>query len=252
MRVAALYDVHGNLPALEAVLADVALEDVDVILLGGDVIVGPMPCETLDLLLQLGDGVRFLAGNHEREVVEILAGGPDPTGLPPDWAVLQRWAAGQLTSAHREAIERFEREIVLDVDGLGPTRFCHGSPRRDDEILTSITPDDAVREACSGVREPTIVGGHTHVQFDRRAGGRRLVNAGSVGLPWERPAGAYWALLGPDVTLRRAPYDLPAAAERLTGTGCPHAAELVVAALLDPPDGDETARAFERAAGRTG
>ena len=73
--------------------------------------------------------------------------------------------------------------MTLEVDGLGPVVFCHGSPRADDEILTRITPEDVVEEACNG--SAVVVGGHTHVQFDRVAGRTRCVNAGSVGIPYE-------------------------------------------------------------------
>ena len=114
----------------------------------------------------------------------------------------------------------------MTVDGLGRVLFCHGSPRSDEEILTRISSEERVAAACAGVEEATVVCGHTHVQFDRDVAGKRLVNAGSVGMPYEAQPGAYWALLGPDVELRRTAYDLEAAAAAIRATGFPGADEL--------------------------
>ncbi len=250
MRVAALYDIHGNLPALEAVLAELEDVDPDIVVVGGDVAAGPMPGDALDALLGLARPVRFVCGNGDRELVDAFDGASDPASLPPDWAELQRWAAGRLTRSQRDALAGFEATVVLAIDVLGATRFCHGSPRRDDELLTSATPAGTVAEACAGVAESVVVCGHTHVQFDRRIEASRLVNAGSVGLPYEGRPGAYWALLGPDVSLRRTAYDLDRAVERIRATGCPFVEEAIVSPLLDPPSPREATAAFERAAGR--
>jgi predicted phosphodiesterase len=173
MRVAALYDVHGNRAALEAVLAE--LEGMDVhIVSGGDLVAGPHGRNCLDLLLGLGDRATFVRGNADREVDELAE-------------VVDEWSPG----------------VVLTVDGLGPVEFCHATPESDEEIITRLTPDDVVR---SRFASPLTVVGHTHVQFDRIVGGIRVVNAGSVGMPYEAKPGAYWALLGPDVELRRTEY----------------------------------------------
>ena len=222
MRVAALYDVHGNLPALEAVLADARFADVDLVVSGGDVAAGPFPRECLELLEALGDKVRFVRGNADRE--------------------LQGWPAGRLAGHELEALQAWPTTVEVDVDGLGPVAFCHGSPRSDDEILTSITPDPDVREACGDA--PVVVGGHTHVQFDRLAGGTRLVNAGSVGSPYEGRRGAFWALLGPDVLLVSTEYDVENAVERIRATGYDNADDLC-GWLLTPVPADEATRFFE-------
>ncbi len=103
----------------------------------------------------------------------------------------------------------FAAGVVFDVDGLGLTLFCHGSPRSDTEIITTATTDERLRGILGGVEQRTVVGGHTHRQFDRRVDGWRVVNAGSVGMPYEGRPGAYcWALLGPGVELRRTAYDV--------------------------------------------
>ena len=138
---------------------------------------------------------------------------------------------------------------VLDVDGLGPVRFCHASPRNDTEIFTAISPPERVAPMLAGVTEATVVCGHTHVQFDRAVGGRRVVNAGSVGMPYEDEPGARWCLLGPGVELRCTPYDLAAAAERIRATRAPDPDELA-GVVEHPPAADEATRFFEETASR--
>jgi predicted phosphodiesterase len=228
-RVAALYDIHGNLPALEAVLREVECEAPDVVVVGGDVAAGPMPCETLDLLLSLDGDVRFIRGNADRELVahfDGTAGGEDDG----PWTRRDAWAAAQLTRAQRDLLARLEPAL-----GLGATLFCHGSPRRDDEPITRVTPAERLDEMLRGTRERLVVCGHTHVQFDRRHGGARIVNAGSVGMHWEGRPGAYWLMLSPAVELRRTPYDIDAAARRMRATGYPGPEEIIARLEADDP-----------------
>jgi diadenosine tetraphosphatase ApaH/serine/threonine PP2A family protein phosphatase len=240
MKVAALYDIHGNLPALEAVLAEPDVAAADVVVIGGDALEGPMPVETLALLDGLGDRVRPLRGNTEREVLERRGADPEEGGV---WDRRATWVAAQLGSDQLARIAAWPATVAVDVDGLGPTRFCHATPRDDYEIFTAITPAEVV-EPMLAAAEPTVVCGHTHVQFDRRIGERRVVNAGSVGLPYEDVAGARWCLLGPDVELRRTAYDMEAAAERIGATGLPEAAELA-RQTLDPTTAEEATRHFD-------
>jgi predicted phosphodiesterase len=218
--VAALYDVHGNLPALEAVLADPRCADVDTVVCGGDLCAGPMPAEVLGLMHE-HDAV-FVRGNADRE--------------------LRGWPSERLSTDQLEALRSWPTAITLDVEGLGTVVFCHGSPRRDDEIITRVTPAEAVEEACGGL--PLVVGGHTHVQFDRRTGATRMVNAGSVGMPYEGRRGAFWALVGPDVALMSTEYDADVAAARIRATGYPQADE-VVETLTTPPSAEEATSFFE-------
>jgi predicted phosphodiesterase len=196
VRVAALYDIHGNLHALDAVLAAV---DADLILVGGDAVAGPWPSETLERLRELGDGVRFIRGNADREVASEL-----PGLAPPAVMNLVR---KQLTEEQIAFLGTWSLTDSIEVDGLGPVLFCHATPRSDDEILTRISTEERWQVALAGVDEPTVVCGHTHVQFDRRIGETRLVNSGSVGMPYEDEPGAYWTLLGPDVAFRRTQYE---------------------------------------------
>jgi putative phosphoesterase len=199
-RVAALYDVHGNLPALDAVLDEV---DADVVLVGGDVAAGPWPAETLERLRGLGDRVRWIRGNADRELVSPSEATED--GGPP--AHLMSWTRGRLSNEQLEFLGAFPVTETIDVDGLGRVLFCHATPRSDDELLTRISDDARWRAALEGVDADVVVCGHTHVQFDRRVGEVRLVNAGSVGMPYEARPGAYWLALGPDVQHRRTEYD---------------------------------------------
>jgi predicted phosphodiesterase len=241
VRVAALYDVHGNLPALEAVLAEVEEAEPDVVVVGGDMVLGPMPGETLERLLELGERALFVRGNCDRVMGEEITEG----GLNADRA---RWSAEQLQRGQRAWLAALPDTQSVDVDGLGPTLFCHGSPRSDEEILTAISSELRVAEAVKGVAEGVVVCGHTHVQFDRPAAEKRVVNAGSVGMPYESVPGAYWALLGPGLDLRRTDYDREAAAAAIRGTGFPDADDFADANVLTIPSGHEATELFERMA----
>jgi predicted phosphodiesterase len=246
-RVAAIYDVHGNLPALEAVLAAVDAAGVDEIVVGGDVVPGPMPRETLDRLLDLGPRARFLRGNTDRLVVAAFDGDPLDR-LPAFVREPIAWSAAQLDRRHRDVLAALPLTLALPVRGLGEVLFCHATPRSDEENVTRLTPAERVRPALDGVAQGVVVCGHTHMQYDRTVDGVRLVNAGSVGMPFGAP-GAYWLLLGPEVQLVRTAYDLAGAAERVRGTAYPQAADFASRNVLAPPSEEEILRAFERPAG---
>jgi putative phosphoesterase len=243
MRIAALYDVHGNLPALEAALADVDKESVDVVLSGGDLLLGPQPSECLDLMRERD--ATFIRGNCDRTVASG-AGQEDP------WRDRVTWTASRLSDGQLAFVRTWPESVSIEVDGLGPTLFCHGSPRSDEEIITAITPPKRLDPILDGVRERVVVCGHTHVQFDREIGDRRLINAGSVGLPYEGEAGiACWSLLGPDVELRRARYAVDLAVQALDATGYPDDDGAVRGFLLEPSSAEEATAHFESVAGRS-
>jgi predicted phosphodiesterase len=245
MRVAALYDIHGNLPALEAVLAEPDVAAADLVVVGGDALAGPMPAETLRLLVALGDRAAWVRGNTEREVIEQRDADPADGEL---WDRRATWVAGRLTAEDLASAESWPLAVTVAVDGLGPVRFCDATPRNDFEIFTAISPPDRVAPMLAGVSEATVVCGHTHVQFDRMVAGRRIVNAGSVGMPYEGSPGARWCLLGPDVALRMTAYDAEAAAVRIRATELPDAGEFA-ADLLHPATAAEATREFEALAG---
>jgi putative phosphoesterase len=213
VKVAALYDVHGNLPALEAVLGDVSQEGFDLVVVGGDVTWGPWPAESLALLRDLDREVRFLRGNCDREVLE----------LPPDsdYAETNAWVAGRLDPGAAELVATWPFAVELEIDGLGQVCFWHATPRSDDERVTPRTPEAALGAAFEGARADVIVVGHTHVQFEVPVGRQRLVNAGSVGFGYEGEPGAYWLELGPGVRHRRSEYDYQPAAAAMSASAWP-------------------------------
>ncbi len=195
MRVAALYDIHGNLPALEAVLAEAG--DADAIVVGGDVVGGAFPAETVERLRALADRALWLRGNAERELVEEPTGkaGPPPEELERMRSTLRREQVDFLYA--------LPPTLELELGGLGRVLFCHATPWNDLDIVTPLTPSERIERILDGVDADLVVGGHTHMQ-DRRG---RWLNPGSVGMPYEDDDGAFWAMLGPGVELRRTPYD---------------------------------------------
>jgi putative phosphoesterase len=242
MRVAALYDIHGNLPALEAVFQEIRQAEVDHVVVGGDVLPGPMPLETLTFLLDLDIPVQFIQGNGDREVLAQMAG----TGnIPEPFREVMRWTAQQLDPEHERWLTSWPATLRVEISGLGEVLFCHATPRNDTEIFTRLTPEDRLLPIFEGLGVPLVLCGHTHMQFDRMIGKVRVVNAGSVGMPFQEP-GAYWLLLGPDVQLRHTPYDLTEAAERIRETQYPQAQEFAANNVLQPPSEAETLEAFTR------
>ena len=190
MPVAALYDIHGNLAALEAVLAEVP--DDATILVGGDVVAGgEQPSETLARLRGLDDRVKWLRGNADRELH------PDEEGLAPDEFLAE--ARSQLSEEEIEFLHELPPTQRID-DVL----YCHASPRNDLDIFTERTPEERIAFLFDALDVPTVVCGHSHTQFERTVGGVRVINAGSVGMPYEEEPGAYWLL---DLVHRRTPYD---------------------------------------------
>lgn len=246
MRVAALYDIHGNLPALEAVLDEVRAAGVDQAVIGGDVLPGPMPCETLELLKGSGLSVRGIRGNGER-VVLAERRGDDIHEVPEGHRDLIRWTAAQLQPQQAAWLTAWPATCHIDVAGLGRVLFCHATPRSDTELFTRTTPEETLLPVFASAAADVVVCGHTHMQFERRVGVTCVVNAGSVGMPFQQPRGAYWLLLGPGIELRRTAYDAGAAALRLRATGCPQVEESCVRYVLSPPDEDETLRMFRPA-----
>ncbi len=233
MRVAALSDIHGNLPALEAVLADVERESVDAVLVAGDTVSGPWPVEVFDLLADVE--ARIVRGNADREVLE----------RGEQFGKLATWCADRLGETRLATAGAWPLTLELEVDVLGTTLMCHSTPDADDPIYTRVTPEPVLLDLMADVRADVVLCGHTHMQYDRRlSGGLRLVNPGSVGLPYEGRAGAYWALLGPEAEFRRSDYDTVAAAEAVQALGAP-VDEQLLAYLVDPPTSEDTTAYFE-------
>jgi 16S rRNA processing protein RimM len=217
VRVAALYDVHGNLPALEAVLAEVEHESVDQIVFGGDIVSGPFPKGTFELVRSVGG--TCIRGNAEWREGEWGS-------HPWIWEQLGLEASAWLKDLPETAV-------------LGGVLFCHATPRSDIEIVTPATTDERLAEIIAGVEQELVVAGHTHMQQDRRVERWRFVNAGSVGRPFEDEPGAYWAIVGDEVELRRTEYDLETAAAAIRASGHPRAAEVAEENVLRVPSREE-------------
>ena len=246
MRIAAIYDIHANLPALEAVIAEIRQQEVDRVVVGGDVLPGPMPRETLERLQDLDLPVQFIYGNGEVAVLEQLAG-RDPTAVPEPYRPIIRWTAEQLGTEQERFLATWPKTLCLDVPGWGEVLFCHATPRNENECFTRLTPESQLLPVFAGVSAALVVCGHTHMQFDRQVARIRVVNAGSVGMPFGNPA-AQWLLLAPDVELRRTPYDLPQAAERIRGSAYPQAEDFAAHSVLGPPSEQAMLELFSRVA----
>jgi putative phosphoesterase len=245
MRIAVLCDIHGNLPALEAVLRQLEREPVDRFVIGGDLLPGPMPCETVDRLKRLRAPVDYLFGNGEVAVLAELRS-PGSAKVPEKFRDGIRWNAMQLTREDADSVARWPKTVRLDVPGIGSVLFCHGTPRSEDEIFTRVTPEELLRPIFDPLDAAVIVCGHTHMQFDRMVGRTRVVNAGSVGMPFGR-TGADWLLLAPEVELRQTTYDLGAAAETVRATPYPQAQEFADRYILNPPSEEDILKAYTAA-----
>ncbi|MEH6973803.1 MULTISPECIES: metallophosphoesterase family protein [Bacillus] len=166
MKIAALYDIHGNLPALNALLKE--LEDVkpDLIVIGGDIVSGPMPRQTLERIFSLTDKVRFIRGNGDREVAMAFDGKNLPSTMSEKGRQRTQWVADQLTRSQRDFLSKLPETVTVHINGLGDVLFCHATPRSDEEIITPNTSQERLAAIFSGVRQQIVVCGHTHMQFE--------------------------------------------------------------------------------------
>ena len=222
MRVAVLSDIHGVLPALEAVLAEPDVATADLVVLTGDLAAGPQPAETLDALRDLGDRALWVRGNADRELVAYRRS--DQTPMPDP---ISPWAAEQLRDDQLELLAGLPLSAMVDIDGLGSAVFCHATPRDDEEVVLVDSRPARWAEVFAGLDASVraVVCGHTHMPFARLADRRLVVNPGSVGMPYGG-AGAHWALLGPGVELRVTEFDLDRACDRIAAeSGYPDARE---------------------------
>jgi putative phosphoesterase len=244
MRVAAIYDIHGNLPALEAVLEEIRKVGVDRVVVGGDVVPGPMPKETLRCLLDLPVPTEFIYGNGEVALLEHMAG-RDPSAVPERYRPIIRWTAEQL-SEHRQLFASWPKTNSFEIPSLGRVLFCHATPRSENEIFTRLTAEDRLSPIFAGLNVTVVVCGHTHMQFERIIGNIRVVNAGSIGMPFGEP-GADWLLLDAGIQHRHTSYDLNRAADRVRQSGYPEADDFVTRYLFHPPTEKEMLEAFSHA-----
>ncbi|MBT2601120.1 MULTISPECIES: metallophosphoesterase family protein [unclassified Oceanobacillus] len=233
MRIAAIYDIHGNYSALKAVLEEVRKTNVEEVIVGGDLAWGPEPRQVMDLLMNYKDEFIFIRGNADREVAYRHG---KEQGLDDFVADLNHWCADQLTEQQINFLKNLPEKKVLNVDGLGEVLFIHGSPRSDEEAIRINTPEEEIRPMIENVPQDIIVCGHTHIQFDRIIGGKRIINAGSIGLQ-SRADGACWALVGPKVELKVTTYDTRAASERINKSNTPYKKDFADHYLHPPYEG---------------
>ena len=242
MKVMALYDIHGNREALDAVLADPRGADPDVVLVGGDAVPGPFARDVLARLAALAAPVRWIRGNGEREAGEAT-GKPMPEGddMAGVTAVLTVAAIGV-----EQARALAGLPLTVELDGV---LYCHASPRRDDEMLTRLSTSERLAAALADVALPLVVAGHTHQQDDRTVGRLRFINAGSVGLPYDGDGDARWLWVEDGVpSLRQTPYDHVGAGTRILAAGWPDE-QSTRAALVEPMEPILITRIFQERTG---
>ena len=246
MPVACLFDIHGNLPALEAVLDEVSQSEADHVVVGGDVLPGPFPAECLDRLFALDLPVEFVIGNGDREALTALREGVS-SAVPAYFHDAMRWNASQLTEEHAKQIAQWPLTRRLHVGGIGDVLFCHATPRNDSEIILRTTSDATLLPMFEPLGVHAVVCGHTHMQHQRTVATTRIINAGSIGASFQGP-GAYWVLMGPTVQLRRTYYDVEKAAARVRATAYPQKEEFASTSILQPPTEEATLKLFAAAA----
>lgn len=233
MKIAAIYDIHANPVALKAILADIEKNDIDLIIVGGDVISGPMPKETLRLLQDVAAPIKYILGNSESEVLRYL-NGAEINGLSERADEEARWVSRQLTLEQQESIASWSLTEKIELDELGTILFCHGTPRSNVEIITRFTPKEKLKKLFKNIDASVVVCGHTHMQFDRKIDNIRIVNAGSVGMPFGK-TGADWLLIDSCIYFKHTDYDLEEAAKLIQKSNYPYAESFVMNNVLNSP-----------------
>jgi putative phosphoesterase len=236
MRLAAIYDIHANLPALEAVLDEIGRAGVNQIIVGGDVFPGPMPRETLARLLESPMPTHFIHGNGDREVLARMNGIETEwyRAASEQWREPVRWTAEQLDADCQRLLASWPSTLCVEVPGIGTVLFCHATPRNDTEIFTRETAVEKLLPIFGELGVALVVCGHTHMPFDRMIGSVRVVNAGSVGMPFGR-TGADWLMIDSEIHLRHTDFDLERVADRIRATAYPQAKEFADRYVLNPP-----------------
>ncbi|MEQ5790786.1 metallophosphoesterase family protein [Muricauda sp. NFXS6] len=244
MKIAAIYDIHGNPFALEAVLKTISGQGVDMVLVGGDVVAGPMPKETLSLLREMEVPMSYIRGNAETDLLRH-AKGEEVLGLGPRAKGEAVWAADCLDARDIAFIESWAETLEVNSPALGDILFCHATPENDTDVFTTLTPEHKLEPIFGTLGTSMVICGHTHMQFDRKIAGVRVVNAGSVGMRFGG-TGADWLLLDDDVHLMHAPYDLGSAAAHITALEYPNARDFATKYILASPSEEEALRMLSR------
>ena len=238
MRIAALYDIHGNLPALEAVFDEIMAENVDRVVIGGDVVAGPMARETIAYLKDASQKMHidFIHGNHESEMLSSVNGEPI-NSLSSRAEEEAKWAAAQLSEADVQFVAGWPLVLQLDLPHFGTVLFCHATPKDDMTVFTAKSDESRLFSLFVDVSAAIVVCGHTHMQFDLKIGDVRVLNAGSVGFPFGH-TGADWLLMGDQIEFRHTNYALDDAAQRIRATHYPESASFADNILQAPSIAD--------------
>ncbi len=224
MRVAVLSDVHGNVRALEAVLADAGSPDL--VVANGDLLsFGPSPAETLRLLRELPN-VRFVSGNNDRYLIERRWEGRPVDGWEAEAFANLGWTAAAIGADGCDFIGQWPFDVRVDM--ASPLRVVHASPVADNVGMFPWTPDSHLGQLVSEVQEEVVVCGHTHLFMDRRLRVHRVISDGSAGFPFDRDPRPSYLLLDDaggslKAELRRVRYDVQAALRDLERRNVPFA-----------------------------
>ncbi|MDD9149072.1 metallophosphoesterase family protein [Sporolactobacillus sp. CQH2019] len=248
MKIAALYDIHGNFPALKAVLNELESIKPDWTVIGGDMVSGPMPVQTLECLLDLQKRtkIKFIRGNGDREVVEA-ARGRKLEQLSEQGRKTQRWAANELTDKHLEFLANLDSSAVIQMENAGEVLFCHATPESDEQIFTPLSPRKRLETLFARVDQPIVVCGHTHMQFKIELEKTHVINSGSVGMPFANQPGAYWLLIHSNgIEFKQTQYDFERAAGEIRKSNCPTAENFIKNNLLHIPDEKESMVLLEK------
>lgn len=247
MRVAALYDIHGNLPALQAVLNEIERSGIDRIVIGGDVLPGPLALESLEALDRLRIPVDWIRGNGDRECLEHFHGRETEwfRNAAESWRVPIRESVRRLTFHWADRIARWPGEITMTLPTLGSVTFCHAIPGNDAAIFTARTPESNLRTTFDRHSGTMVVCGHTHMPFQRMIGTTCVINAGSVGMPVGSHA-ASWLILGSTWEFRLTDYDLGRAEQMIRDSHDPQADEFIRLCLREPLTEEAMTAAYSR------
>lgn len=249
MRIASISDIHANPFALDAVLQDIKAHLVDLIVVCGDVIAGPLPGRTLALLQQLAIPAQFILGNAENEYLRYLSGKPIG-GLSDHSDLITHWIATQLSDADQQWIHQWLTTWSIQIPPLGTLLFCHATPESDTDIVTRRTSDEKIAAHLIETPASVIICGHTHMQFERTVGTTRWVNTGSVGMPFGK-VGADWLLIDDDIHFMHTDYDTQQAALAMQQTDYPDIQTFIEHNILTVPSEDEALQVLDKLSAQT-
>lgn len=191
--LAIIADIHGNLPALDATLADLERVQPDRVIIAGDVVNrGPQSHLAVERVASLGFDV--ISGNHDTWLVKLTRGEGLPEGWETSWWTPVRRATEELTPADVAWLDALPFSMRVSLPAAEPLLVVHGSPRHSREGMGRLIPDDQLAEALSGVTEGTIVGAHIHYPWERWIGEQHVVVIGASGCPFNGDINAQYGL----------------------------------------------------------